>query len=225
MESTIHDRLLLLLKEQAGRPDADVGSHFARRGFWKRMEEVTGISSGRWRNFFSGQQKATTDMIAAAAHLYPYYAFWLATGITDSANGHSAPVTATTFPERLYGTDVFSHSYFQQSLQLLQELLSRTEDSEDLERTQIGLKWRGGKAIAVAYELSRTDEYRCLQQTWLKRRHDRDKHIARNDGSHRPSLNRRENTEKNQDRMAFADPRTSHQDDGDLFYAQRNEEP
>lgn len=89
--SGVDDRLLVLLKEQSARLDTRNGTHLARRGFWTQMEAMTSISSGRWRNFFAGQQNATTDMVEAAGRLHLQYAFWLTTGFVDPGAGHVAP--------------------------------------------------------------------------------------------------------------------------------------
>ncbi|MFZ6774563.1 hypothetical protein ACO0LB_17810 [Undibacterium sp. SXout7W] len=55
----------------------------ARRthGFYASLTMKTGIESKRWRNFASGAQRPTPDMIEALAKLFPDYAFWLVTGI------------------------------------------------------------------------------------------------------------------------------------------------
>lgn len=57
----------------------------------KELEEETGIPSGSWKNVWSGKQRPTAHMIEAIARRWPQYAFWLVTGITDEANGHTAP--------------------------------------------------------------------------------------------------------------------------------------
>ncbi|MBM5570549.1 MULTISPECIES: hypothetical protein [Deefgea] len=62
----------------------------------KALEEETGIPATNWKNFWTGKQKPTIDMIEAIARRWPEYAFWLATGITDQENGHTAPQRAWT---------------------------------------------------------------------------------------------------------------------------------
>lgn len=58
---------------------------------WADMESQTGISGKRWQFFIRGQQRASDDMIAALGRVWPKYAYWLMTGLTDEANGHTSP--------------------------------------------------------------------------------------------------------------------------------------
>lgn len=117
MTTTIEDRMILLLNEQARlapsedeRPKGALRRAFGTllprpesgRGYLERLTEYTRISIQRWRKVFHRRQRPAPDMIEALARLFPHYAFWLVTGITDAANGHVAPDNAQTFPERLY---------------------------------------------------------------------------------------------------------------------------
>ena len=61
----------------------------------KELEEETGIPSGNWKNVWNGNQRPTAHMIEALARRWPQYAFWLVSGITDEAFGHTAPDTWT----------------------------------------------------------------------------------------------------------------------------------
>ncbi|MDH0047838.1 hypothetical protein [Comamonas terrigena] len=170
MSTTIEDRLILLLKED--------GEH---HGYWQSLEEVTGISAQRWRKAFARRQRPTTDMFAAICKLYPRYAFWLATGITDAINGHVAPQTALTFPERLYAGSWATNSYFKQSLKLADKLYAEGNvDIEDekqrmyaVERTQPLAHWIASPLLEKAYELSTSEEYKELQELWQQREQDR----------------------------------------------------
>ncbi|AJY29825.1 hypothetical protein BTM_1135 [Burkholderia thailandensis 34] len=58
---------------------------------FKELQDATGIDGNRWKAVWHGRQRVMPDMIEAIAQLYPQYAFWLATGITDPAYGHVAP--------------------------------------------------------------------------------------------------------------------------------------
>lgn len=58
---------------------------------YKFLEEQSGIKALNWRNAFNGGQRPTAEMLQVVARLWPEYAFWLITGITDIANGHSSP--------------------------------------------------------------------------------------------------------------------------------------
>ncbi|WP_321904469.1 hypothetical protein [Burkholderia cenocepacia] len=62
----------------------------------KELEEETGIASTNWKNVWTGRQRPTAHMIEALARRWPQYAFWIATGLTDTDNGHTAPKGAWT---------------------------------------------------------------------------------------------------------------------------------
>ena len=55
---------------------------------FKELEEITKIPSGTWRTWWNKNSKPSGEMIEAIARTWPECAFWLATGITDSAHGH-----------------------------------------------------------------------------------------------------------------------------------------
>lgn len=62
------------------------------------LEERTSIPSDTWRKFLKAQQNATVQMIEAVCREWPEYAFWIATGITDTAHGHIGPDIAYQSP-------------------------------------------------------------------------------------------------------------------------------
>jgi hypothetical protein len=62
----------------------------------KELEEETGIPDRNWKQVWNGKQRPTAHMIEALCRRWPEYAFWLATGITDERNGHTAPRGAWT---------------------------------------------------------------------------------------------------------------------------------
>ena len=78
----ISERLKLILK-------AEMTTH--KR--FKTLEELTGISAESWRAFENDRQKPSADMVAWVSKLWPDYAFWLATGITEPEFRHVAPMT------------------------------------------------------------------------------------------------------------------------------------
>lgn len=63
-----------------------------------QLEYRTAIPSETWRKFLKGQQNATIQMIEAVSREWPEYAFWIATGITDTAHGHIGPDLAYQNP-------------------------------------------------------------------------------------------------------------------------------
>lgn len=54
------------------------------------------VSAEAWRSFWNGKQRPSAEMIEAAAHIWPNYAFWLATGIDDVSHGHLSPWNGRT---------------------------------------------------------------------------------------------------------------------------------
>lgn len=62
----------------------------------KQLEEETGIPDRNWKQVWSRKQRPTAHMLEALARRWPQYAFWVMTGITDEANGHTAPSGAWT---------------------------------------------------------------------------------------------------------------------------------
>jgi hypothetical protein len=58
---------------------------------FKELEELSQIPATHWRNFFSGKQRPTVEMIEFASKQWPEHAFWLATGIDDPERGHIDP--------------------------------------------------------------------------------------------------------------------------------------
>lgn len=140
MSTTIEDRLIVLLNEQArlGQTEGGLRRGALRRvvdsfteliqipelgrGSFERLTEYTGVSTQRWRKVFHRRQRPTPDMIEALAHLFPHYAFWLARGITDATNGHVTPENAQTFPERLHVESDAANKYLRRSLVLFRRL-------------------------------------------------------------------------------------------------------
>jgi hypothetical protein len=58
------------------------------------LEDESGIAADTWRKFLSGKQNATVAILEATCKKWPEFAFWIATGITDSNYGHEAPPDA-----------------------------------------------------------------------------------------------------------------------------------
>ncbi|QNH07309.1 hypothetical protein HNQ27_07490 [Pseudomonas sp. B11D7D] len=245
MTTTIEDRVILILKEQMTPAELEAMQEgegpfsafmnrwtppkFAGRGFWEKLAELTGVTSASWRSAFARRQKPTPVMIEKIAKLWPKYAFWLATGITDATNGHVAPITALTFPERLYAEDIWAQSYFRLSIELNERLFQEAgvnlDDEKErfsaAERTRPMAHWQGGALVSTAYRLATSSEYGRLREIWAQREADRVATIGRIDGSNRPWVKRREEMEAaglSSFPVIGSDPRTSHQSSWDLFF-------
>lgn len=80
--STISERLKSLI---------EVKTTATRRH--KEMEEATKLPAEIWKAWWHGKQRPNEEMIQAIAQIWPEYAFWLSTGITDAEHGHHSPLT------------------------------------------------------------------------------------------------------------------------------------
>lgn len=249
MTTTIEDRMILLLNEQTrlapiedewtkGALRRASGSLLPRpepgRGYLERLTEYTRISVQRWRKVFRRRQRPTPDMIQALARLFPHYAFWLVTGITDAANGHVAPDNAQTFPERLYAQSDGAFQYFRRSLVLFRRLFEEAgvnlEDDHQrmyaAERTRPLAHWHDSPLVDAAYRVAQSREYCELGEIWASREKYRADELKRNwptspDG--RPWVRRAKDAKEQG--LSFpilgVDPRTAHQDHWDLYYVPR----
>ncbi|MGM9516850.1 hypothetical protein ACS5PK_21575 [Roseateles sp. DB2] len=65
---------------------------------WKELEACSGIAANSWQQMWRGRQRPTAEMIEAVAQEWPAYAFWLVTGLTDTAAGHTAPQNQSLWP-------------------------------------------------------------------------------------------------------------------------------
>jgi len=236
MSTTIEDRAILLLKDEAGlqepQEDADtpkIGGH----GFWERLGERTGIASKRWRQVYARKQRVTSDMLEALARLFPSYAFWLATGITDATNGHTAPNTAQAFPERTNIKSMSAEEYFKRSLELAEKLFDEaqvnvSDDKERMyaaERTRPLAHWWDSPLCDAAYRIASSEEYEYLKGLWDDREDERKRHIERITKQAKRQSVTAENDKSSKIRSTpflGVDPRTKHQDHWDLFYEPKN---
>lgn len=156
----IEDRMILLLTERK-----NVG-----HGFWEWLADTTGIMSRRWRKLYARGQRATSDMVEAMAKVFPQYAFWLVTGVTDATNGHIAPATAQVFPERtraLWAADECEpcKRYFELSLALAE----RAYEMGPSARSRLS---------EVGSDLTEREEYKALIETWKHRESERVSRVA-----------------------------------------------
>lgn len=55
------------------------------------MERMTGIDRMRWSNIKRRHVRAGAPEIEAAGKLWPQYAYWLITGLTQAEAGHISP--------------------------------------------------------------------------------------------------------------------------------------
>jgi hypothetical protein len=57
-----------------------------------RLEEISGIPEGNWKNVTYGKQRATSEMIQFVCKTYPEMAFWISTGYLPPYDiNHTSP--------------------------------------------------------------------------------------------------------------------------------------
>lgn len=76
-ESNISDRLKLIVKAET-----------PEKGRFPFLETHSGINAATWRTWWTRGAAPNGYLVEAAGLLWPQYAFWLATGLTDVCNGH-----------------------------------------------------------------------------------------------------------------------------------------
>lgn len=246
MSTTIEDRVILLLRalmnEQpltqalAGTTDAsgavsteEASPRLGGHGFWERLAGMTDITSPRWRKIYARQYRVTSDMFEALAKVFPRYAFWLATGITDATNGHVAPPTAQSFPERLYVQSPLTDRYFRSALTLHRRLYEEgrvdvQDDKERMyaaERTRPLAHWHESPLAGVAYRIAASAEYEEFEALWQERETERVARARAIAGKDRVGAQKGHAGKVAQSGvtpMLGLDQRTLHQDPWDLFY-------
>ena len=63
---------------------------------WRTLEEETGIKTEKWRQFYRGTTKASSEMIEAFAKRWPQYALWIVFGDLDSLSLQIVPPIVVT---------------------------------------------------------------------------------------------------------------------------------
>jgi len=110
-----------------------------RRGKFAQLEEMTGIGAESWKSFYYGRQRPNPDMIEAVCRAWPEYAFWIATGFTDSAAGDiglaEAYETELNLEEK--AQPIYAIQYKRTKAKILQDLLKegRSHLTDDEIRT------------------------------------------------------------------------------------------
>ncbi len=202
MSINIVDRFILILKEQMTPQEADdiyrseglaatllvmfSNRKFAGRGFWERLADKTDIPSQSWRGAYMRRQKPTPEMIEIVGKLWPKYAFWLTTGITDISNGHTAPMTVMTYPEKSHVENYWSNQYFHLAISINHKL-NETADPKDtatwltspIKIEKMITKWKGSDYEKCALDLANSDTYQTVVECWKKREENRVEHIEK----------------------------------------------
>lgn len=223
MSSTINDRAMLLLAHLCSLGDVP-GQ--AGRSFWERFGASTGIAAQRWRSVLARRQKVTLEMLEILTAKHPEYAFWLMTGITDTANGHIAPPNAVTFPERTQVDDYWGRLYFKQSLKLLADLYQESgiDMADDMARLEASTRakelarYTGGPMVDTAYRLASSEEYAEALELWRNRERDRPQHLGRLTGANQSAPDEERSSESRGYPVLGGDGRGWHQSPWDMFF-------
>lgn len=89
---------------------------------WSELEALTGIAATSWQKAFNLKQRPTSEMLEAVARLWPCFAFWLVTGVTDAKNGHVAcgyySAGTQFYPERPHVPRNAARPYFDHLLDM-----------------------------------------------------------------------------------------------------------
>lgn len=97
----------------ADRMKVLIASNTSSSRRFKELEELSGVKAETWRTYWNRNSKPSAEMIEAVAEIWPEYAFWLATGITDCLYGHICPDEVMPVIEPKDGAEKNSKRYFQ----------------------------------------------------------------------------------------------------------------
>lgn len=107
---TIHDRFRAVIRRNTSE---------TRK--WSELEALTGIPATSWQKAYNAKQRPTAEMLEAISRLWPEFAFWLVTGISDAKNGHVACVNGRSkqfYPERPCSLRNAAKPYFTQLIDM-----------------------------------------------------------------------------------------------------------
>lgn len=155
--SELRDRLKAVLR--AGMP---------ARGFFRSLEEASGISVDSWKALAYDRQKPSPEMLGFAFATWPETAFWLATGIADERFGHVAPPEAAKVDNRLTKPNDKTAQYFHLALDLARrERSGQSSGVADMARLNELMRQRLAQIDANQTELqseSRVEVARILDE-------------------------------------------------------------
>lgn len=145
----IHDRFREVIRHNTSE---------ARR--FADLQALTGIPATSWNKTYNQKQKPSAEMIQAIAQLWPEYAFWLATGVTDARNGHIScrdGVSQHFLPERSCAPRHLAKPYFRQLI----EMFRRQYGDKDPYPTEVMA--REAETELARLELARESEDQALR--------------------------------------------------------------
>lgn len=120
----IHDRLKRIIVAETDE---------AGRFGW--LQKKSRISRNTWQTWWNKDAPPSGSMIEAAARLWPHYAFWLATGITDNEYGHTFPKilpNSTTWPENGVARSASAKEYLSHCVMMQDKLIDTNRPYDSL---------------------------------------------------------------------------------------------
>jgi hypothetical protein len=163
-------------------------------------------------------------MIEALTRLWPQYAFWLATGITDAVNGHVAPPLVQGFPERLDYQEPADKAYFDEQLRLAAMLYGQSgiDMDDEVARMAVSRKVRSelghvqeSPLCDLIYGFVETKDYQAFVEMAKDREKARERKLQ--------SIKERRDLKRKPEGSPVigGDQRKAHQSVWDLFYLPR----
>lgn len=111
------------MSKLATRLKSVVLEHTPERGRFSSLEEWSGIPADNWKSFWYGRQRPVAEMIQFASRRWPQYAFWIASGMTDTAHGHTCPPSQTAdILEPGFHLTFSAYEYFNVQAKLLDKI-------------------------------------------------------------------------------------------------------
>ncbi|WP_413443982.1 hypothetical protein [Herbaspirillum frisingense] len=144
-----------------------VAAEVPEKGRFGWLEEQTGIPRATWQSLYRRETASPSgEMIQAIGRLFPRYAFWLATGLTDSHYGHTLPRHSKSFPEGHVGNwhkrfdDYFSHCMEMQMKVYGSEAPYVGDEYQDAVAMMFHLHWLRNKEIEMLKESEVAEQMR-----------------------------------------------------------------
>ena len=104
------------MKALTARLKLVIESEIKGRGRYAQLAARSSVPAETWRSWWTRGGTPNGALLEAAAKLWPQYAFWLATGSTDSSCGHIKPCQAEVCGSRSETLTECSQAYFLQLL-------------------------------------------------------------------------------------------------------------
>lgn len=95
------------------------------------LEEATDIGRKTWQAWYSRSSMPSGNMVEAAGRLWPQFAFWLTTGMTDEDYGHTRPLMSKSLEVKKPNARMRFKEYFQYFAHLQHHLYGDSDWDKD----------------------------------------------------------------------------------------------